>query len=56
MNRPDKHNAFNEHVIADIHRAFDSIVMRDDLPTAVVLTGAGASFSAGAGNTITVTL
>lgn len=48
LNRPDVHNAFNEHVIAEITKAFHTIT--DDFPTAraVVLTGAGASFSAGA--------
>ncbi|MGA7436773.1 MAG: enoyl-CoA hydratase-related protein, partial [Luteibacter sp.] len=47
MNRPEVHNAFDDALIADLTVAIDEI---DADPTvrAVVLTGAGASFSAGA--------
>ena len=47
LNRPDIHNAFDEILIGDLHGLFRSLVDRDDL-LAVVLTGAGKSFSAGA--------
>ncbi|MEM8825886.1 MAG: enoyl-CoA hydratase-related protein [Pseudomonadota bacterium] len=47
MNRPERHNAFTAELIAALHDAFTAIA---DMPTvrAVVLTGAGKSFSAGA--------
>lgn len=56
MNRPDLHNAFNEHVIRELSTLFRSLTSACSTdPTsplgslrAVVLTGAGASFSAGA--------
>ena len=47
LNRPDIHNAFDEILIGDLHGLFRSLADRDDL-LAVVLTGAGKSFSAGA--------
>jgi len=47
MNRPEVHNAFDDGLIADLTAALDGIE-GDDAIRAVVLTGAGASFSAGA--------
>lgn len=47
MNRPEVHNAFDDGLIADLTAAIDT-VEADDGVRAVVLTGAGASFSAGA--------
>lgn len=47
MDRPDRHNAFDEHVIADLTAAF-AMLGADDAVRAVVLRGAGKSFSAGA--------
>ncbi|WP_043693739.1 enoyl-CoA hydratase/isomerase family protein [Luteibacter sp. 9133] len=47
MNRPEVHNAFDDGLIADLTAAIDELD-RDDSVRAVVLTGAGASFSAGA--------
>jgi methylglutaconyl-CoA hydratase len=47
MNRPDKHNAFNEALVADLGEAFGRLA-RNPLVRVVVLTGAGKSFSAGA--------
>lgn len=47
LNRPDVHNAFDEHVIEALSTHFDALVARDDVH-AVVLKGAGKSFSAGA--------
>lgn len=47
MNRPEVHNAFDDALIADLTRAIDELD-RDDGVRAVVLTGEGASFSAGA--------
>ncbi|MGK9231366.1 enoyl-CoA hydratase/isomerase family protein [Inquilinus limosus] len=47
MDRPDRHNAFDEHVIADLTAAFARFGA-DDSVRAVVLRGAGKSFSAGA--------
>lgn len=47
MDRPDRHNAFDEHVIADLTAAFAKLGA-DDAVRAVVLRGAGKSFSAGA--------
>src|SRR6266540_4026091 len=47
MPRPEVHNAFNEHLIAQLREAFDSL--RDDGGVrVVVLAGEGKSFSAGA--------
>lgn len=47
LDRPEVHNAFNERLIAELHRAFDDLSARDDL-RAVVLRGAGRNFCAGA--------
>ncbi|HVI55750.1 MAG TPA: enoyl-CoA hydratase-related protein [Luteibacter sp.] len=47
MNRPEVHNAFDDGLIAELTDALDR-VEGDDAIRAVVLTGAGASFSAGA--------
>lgn len=47
MNRPEVHNAFDDGLIADLTDAIDA-VERDPAIRAVVLTGTGASFSAGA--------
>lgn len=60
MNRPTLHNAFNEEVISEIHSAFSDISRKlpatkgvvsgasTAVPRVVVLSGNGASFSAGA--------
>ena len=47
MARRDVHNAFREHLIAQLHDAFRSLG-EDDSVRVVVLTGEGKSFSAGA--------
>jgi len=47
MNRPDVHNAMNEHVIAKLHETFNDLNQADDIKV-VVVRGAGKSFSAGA--------
>ena len=47
LNRPEIHNAFDEILIGDLHGLFRSLANRADL-LAVVLTGSGRSFSAGA--------
>jgi len=47
MNRPDKHNAFNETLIAELDTAFGQLDA-DDTVRVVVLAGRGKSFSAGA--------
>lgn len=47
LNRPKVHNAFDDALIADLTGALDDCD-RDPSVRAVVLTGAGASFSAGA--------
>lgn len=47
MNRPDVHNAFDNVLIAELTAAIEALDA-DDSVRAVVLTGAGASFSAGA--------
>ncbi|MDX5414019.1 MAG: crotonase/enoyl-CoA hydratase family protein [Rhodobacterales bacterium] len=46
LNRPDKHNALNAALIADLARAA-ALLAADDAVRVVVLTGAGASFCAG---------
>lgn len=46
LNRPDKHNAFDEHLIAAITDALRALA-GDDAVRAVVLAGRGRSFSAG---------
>ncbi len=47
LNRPDVRNAFNEHVIADLH-AWATRAQTDDSLRVVVFAGAGKVFSAGA--------
>ena len=47
MARPDVHNAFNEHLIAELLEAFRSLG-GDESVRAVILVGEGKSFSAGA--------
>ncbi len=47
INRAEKHNAFNDAVIAELDEAFASLGSNGDVRV-VVLTGAGKSFSAGA--------
>lgn len=47
INRPDAHNAFDEHVIASLSGKLDALQIERDIHT-VVLRGAGKSFSAGA--------
>lgn len=47
LNRPDVHNALNDVVIAGLHDAFEAIAANGDI-RAMILTGAGKSFSAGA--------
>jgi methylglutaconyl-CoA hydratase len=46
LNRPDKHNAMNAAMIAELTEAAARLG-RDPAVRVVVLTGAGASFSAG---------
>ena len=47
MRRPEVHNAFNTQLILDLQTAFTDLIT-DTLLHAVVLTGEGPSFSAGA--------
>ncbi|AVP96212.1 enoyl-CoA hydratase [Ahniella affigens] len=47
LNRPDLHNAFDEHLIAALTDAIANLGQDSDV-RALVLTGAGPSFSAGA--------
>ncbi|HEV2403962.1 MAG TPA: enoyl-CoA hydratase-related protein [Ktedonobacterales bacterium] len=47
MRRPEVHNAFNAQLIEDLHAAFTDLASDEQLH-AVVLTGDGPSFSAGA--------
>lgn len=47
LNRPDKHNAFDEHLIAELARAFRDFAS-DEAVRVVVLAANGQSFSAGA--------
>ena len=47
LNRPDKHNAFDEHLIAELTQAFHDLA-GDAAVRAVVLAANGPSFSAGA--------
>lgn len=46
LNRPERNNAFDEHVIGALHAAFDRFAEDRELAT-VVLTGAGKNFCAG---------
>ena len=45
--RPDRANALTRAMLADLTAAFEALAQRDDL-RAVVLTGTGRVFSAGA--------
>jgi len=47
LNRPDKHNAFDDSVIAQLRSCFDNLAEREDIRV-VVLASEGKSFSAGA--------
>ncbi|MCL4110154.1 UNVERIFIED_CONTAM: hypothetical protein GTU68_026674 [Idotea baltica] len=47
LNRPDKHNAFDDAIIAQLREAFDGLAARADVRV-VILASAGKSFSAGA--------
>lgn len=47
LNRPDVHNAFDDHLIGELTLALQE-AGRDSRLRAIVLTGVGASFSAGA--------
>lgn len=47
LNRPDKHNAFNNDVIARLDQAFETLRGADHV-RAVIIRGVGKSFSAGA--------
>ncbi len=47
LNRPDVHNAMNEKLMNELTRCFQQI-SHDDSVTAVILTGNGKSFCAGA--------
>lgn len=47
LNRPDVHNAFNADVIQELHDAFLFLENKDEV-RAIILKGAGKSFSAGA--------
>ncbi|WP_420404117.1 enoyl-CoA hydratase/isomerase family protein [Nisaea sp.] len=47
LNRPEIHNAFDDILIKDLHALFRAMAGRKDV-RALILTGAGASFSAGA--------
>jgi methylglutaconyl-CoA hydratase len=47
MNRPDRHNAFNAQVIAELTQAFE-LLGADQSARVIVLAGCGKSFSAGA--------
>lgn len=47
LNRPEVRNAFKPEMIAEIRQVFENDIARDKSLRAVVLSGAGASFSAG---------
>ncbi len=47
LNRAEKHNAFNDDVIAELDKTFAALGSNDAVRV-IVLTGAGKSFSAGA--------
>lgn len=47
INRPDKLNALNSATIAELGHAIDEVRVRDDIG-ALILTGAGRAFAAGA--------
>ena len=47
LNRPEKHNAFDDAVIAELRESFDGLATREDVRV-VVLASNGKNFSAGA--------
>ncbi len=47
LNRPDKHNAFDDTIIADLRQTFDDLANREEVRV-VVLASTGKNFSAGA--------
>ena len=47
LNRPDRHNAFDDQVIAELDRILDRVAADTDVRV-VVLAATGKSFSAGA--------
>lgn len=47
INRPDAFNALNEELLEELHHAFDSLREDEEL-AAVILTGKGGAFAAGA--------
>ncbi|WP_116365942.1 enoyl-CoA hydratase/isomerase family protein [Parahaliea mediterranea] len=47
LNRPDKHNAFDDTIIGELHAAFEAVAARNDVRV-VVLASQGKNFSAGA--------
>lgn len=47
LDRPEKHNAFDDGMIAELRQHFDALAKRDDVRV-VVLASSGKSFSAGA--------
>ncbi len=47
LNRPEKHNAFDDTIIAELREAFNALAKRDDVRV-VILASSGKSFSAGA--------
>ncbi len=47
LNRPDKHNAFDDTIIAELREAFDALAQQDEVRV-VILASNGKSFSAGA--------
>ena len=47
LNRPEKHNAFDDAIIAELRAAFDPLAGRDEVRV-VVLASEGRNFSAGA--------
>lgn len=48
LNRPEVHNAFNAELVAALSETLDNLADNGNQVRAVVLTGAGRSFSAGA--------
>ena len=48
LNRPERHNAFNDEVISGLTEIFDLLAKNTDEIRFVILRGAGKSFSAGA--------
>ena len=44
LNRPDKHNAFDDAIIAELRQAFDELADREDVRV-VVLASEGKSLS-----------